>query len=491
MFRFLTILMLCLSVTSVKAQEFPAPTGHVNDFADILPADLRNQLEAELVAFKDSTTHEIAVVTVPSLQGYSIEEFTIELAQAWGVGGADADNGIVLLYAKAEGGVRIEVGYGLEGVLNDGKAGDIIRDVMVPEKKANGLPAAIVAGTRAIEKILTAPEAPQQPRRPVNTKAILLGMMFFLGAVLLIVLAVLISNAVARQRRTAELVRDCQDRIASLSPKLEPARQMLQTMQARHPTSMFTRFALPTNLCEYERRLKDATRSGGGSEASLIALRTALGSLEVLVSSAQNLPETITEAQRRVPSLQAEITAAQQTTEESIAHPDISEKLRQQLDAIIREKQASLAALNLPANQIDWFVVVEALESVLEDLRTLEDRAAKRIAYAAHAREKGPALLARLEKRLKGSDDDDLEEARSKVADARSQIDNGADWPAVFALLVAASQSLRSYTESQDSYRPSRSYDSGNTPSVQNSPPSGFSGFGGGSFGGGGASGKL
>lgn len=133
-FRFLIVFLLGFFLVSLPiwAQDFPEPTGHVNDFAQLLSSDYRQSLEQELVDFEEETTAEIAVVTIESLEGDSIEEYAVRLFEQWGIGKKEKDNGLLILIAKEDREMRIEVGYGLEPVITDGRAGRIIREKMRP-----------------------------------------------------------------------------------------------------------------------------------------------------------------------------------------------------------------------------------------------------------------------------------------------------------------------------------------------------------------------
>ncbi|HAW69577.1 MAG TPA: methanol dehydrogenase, partial [Firmicutes bacterium] len=85
-----------------------------------------------LEAYEQATTNQIVVATIPSLENEEIEQFSIRLADAWQIGQAGKDNGAILLIARDDRRMRIEIGYGLEGVINDARAGDILRDVLIP-----------------------------------------------------------------------------------------------------------------------------------------------------------------------------------------------------------------------------------------------------------------------------------------------------------------------------------------------------------------------
>ncbi len=131
------------------AAPLPAPSGYINDFAQVMSEGARQNLEAELQDFAASTTNEIAVVTVNSMEGDYIEHYAEQLFQLWGIGDESNDNGVLLLLAIEERDLRIEVGYGLEGALPDSVAASIIAD-MTPLLQNGDYDGAITLGTRAI-----------------------------------------------------------------------------------------------------------------------------------------------------------------------------------------------------------------------------------------------------------------------------------------------------------------------------------------------------
>lgn len=153
-------LMLLLAVLAGGAPglfaqpPLPTPTGAINDFADLLAEGDEARLTAAVEAVEQATTAEIAVATVPSLDGMTVEEYATKLFAAWGVGQAGKDNGVLILVAPNEREMRIEVGYGLEGVLPDGLAGQIIRETFLPAFRANDYPRGIVEGTERVAAIV-------------------------------------------------------------------------------------------------------------------------------------------------------------------------------------------------------------------------------------------------------------------------------------------------------------------------------------------------
>ena len=126
------------------------PTQLVNDFTGTLTADQKQALENKLVAFDDSTSTQITVVIVPALNGNDISDFNVKLGRAWGVGGKEFSNGIVLLISKNDHKLNIATGYGVEGALPDITAKHIIDQVIVPNFKGDDYYRGIEEGTDAI-----------------------------------------------------------------------------------------------------------------------------------------------------------------------------------------------------------------------------------------------------------------------------------------------------------------------------------------------------
>ena len=126
------------------------PSQLVNDFTNTLTPDQRQALENKLVAFNDSTSTQIAVVIIPSLNGNDISDFNVRLGRAWGVGGKEFNNGVVLLIAKGDRKLNIATGYGVEGALPDITSKHIIDDVIRPAFKGDDYYRGIEEGTDAI-----------------------------------------------------------------------------------------------------------------------------------------------------------------------------------------------------------------------------------------------------------------------------------------------------------------------------------------------------
>ena len=186
----LTLLLLasCLFLTSpAAALEVPTVRGYVNDRADILAPATEEKLEQFLRGFEQSDSTQIVVLTIPTLDGESLEEYALKVAEKWGIGQKGKDNGALLLIARDDRQMRIEVGYGLEGRLTDLLAGRIIDNEIKPRFRAGDFDSGVLAGVQAIAQAVRGEyqgsgRARHGERTPWGTLALLL----FLGPGLLL-----------------------------------------------------------------------------------------------------------------------------------------------------------------------------------------------------------------------------------------------------------------------------------------------------------------
>jgi uncharacterized protein len=149
MFVALFVMLSALPVFCLDENGFTA-SGWVNDFAGIIDANSAQALTSMIGEVSQKTGAEIAVVTIKSLEGDSLEDFSTRLFKHWGIGKKGTDNGVLILVSYADRKIRIEVGYGLEALINDAFAGETIRDAIAPEFRNGNYGAGILAGTEAI-----------------------------------------------------------------------------------------------------------------------------------------------------------------------------------------------------------------------------------------------------------------------------------------------------------------------------------------------------
>ena len=155
----LAVLWLGLSPgLAMAAPKFPALTGRVVDDARLLSPQVEQDLTQKLAALETATGRQVVVATLPDLQGYAIEDYGYQLGRAWGIGTKGRNDGALLLIAPNDRKVRIEVGYGLEGIMTDALSSLIIQDKILPAFRAGNLEQGVVAGSDAIIAQLSLPD---------------------------------------------------------------------------------------------------------------------------------------------------------------------------------------------------------------------------------------------------------------------------------------------------------------------------------------------
>ena len=154
---YLLILLSALTPFSLYSQiEFPNPTGFVNDFANVLSPTVKNAMESLSRELKQKTVAEVVVVTVKSLNGMDYTDYAVRLFEKWRIGEKGKDNGILILNAVDARKIRIEVGYGLEGILPDGLVGEIRDKYLIPSLRQNDHDSGLSLGLAAIASIIAA-----------------------------------------------------------------------------------------------------------------------------------------------------------------------------------------------------------------------------------------------------------------------------------------------------------------------------------------------
>lgn len=163
---YLLMIIILFSANISFATTYPEPQGKlVNDFANILDAPTKDRIEQTLRDFEKKTTNEIAVVLIPDLQGENVDMYAVKLFEKWKIGKKGKDNGLLLLIAVKDRKWRFEVGYGLEGALNDAKCGHIGREYMVPYLKKGDYGKGIEEALSAIIKNIEVSEIPTSPKK--------------------------------------------------------------------------------------------------------------------------------------------------------------------------------------------------------------------------------------------------------------------------------------------------------------------------------------
>ena len=184
------IILAQVSLQHAYCLEVPALKGRVNDYGNIISAATETQLDQFLQQLEQTDSTQIAVLTIASLEGESLEGFSLKVVENWKIGQAETDNGALLLVAVSDRKIRIEVGYGLEGSLTDLQAGRIIRNVILPKFKQGNFDQGIIDGVSAMIQTVKGEYTPPKSRSgkqqddPFGLLALLIFFFFFIGRVL-------------------------------------------------------------------------------------------------------------------------------------------------------------------------------------------------------------------------------------------------------------------------------------------------------------------
>jgi len=187
--------LLCVLVLwapgAALARDVPPLRAHVNDTADLLSAPAEQQLEQKLSNYEQKTRHQFALLTIQSLDGDALEDFSIRVVEAWKLGQKGKDDGLLLLIVKSDRKLRIEVGYGLEGDVTDAFSAQVIRNVLTPALRAGnaeqGVERAfdVLMQKAAGEKVPDAAVAPPKRESGGGSPFALIGLLLFLSPFLL------------------------------------------------------------------------------------------------------------------------------------------------------------------------------------------------------------------------------------------------------------------------------------------------------------------
>jgi len=185
---FFLMLFVVVPFSTLVAIPVPALSGRVNDYGAMISAQARADIEAKLQQFEATESTQIVILTVTSLEGDPIEDFSIRVADAWKIGHKGFDNGVLLIVSRDDRKVRIEVGYGLEGKLTDLLSGRIIRDEISPLFKAGQFDAGFV---RAVDVLIAVaqgeykakPQAKRNSKPSMPLLAIILLLFYFMSQI--------------------------------------------------------------------------------------------------------------------------------------------------------------------------------------------------------------------------------------------------------------------------------------------------------------------
>jgi uncharacterized protein len=184
------LLLFLVSIFSARAERpFPKPKGLVNDFGNVIPPAYKQKIAAVTGALLQKTGIPVVVVTMPDIGGAEYNDYANRLYRAWGIGKKGEDKGVLIFVTVKERKMRIEIGYGVEGILPDGLVGEIRDRYMTPYLKQDKFGQGLLAGTTAVAQVIAKASGieltGQMPKKTVEKRA---GFSFFPILILLIII---------------------------------------------------------------------------------------------------------------------------------------------------------------------------------------------------------------------------------------------------------------------------------------------------------------
>jgi uncharacterized membrane protein YgcG len=521
-------------------------TAHVNDFAGIVPAQTRAELEQRLHSYKEATTIEIVVVTVPSLEGISVEDFTIRLAQKAGIGSKEKDNGIVFLVAPNDRKVRIEVGYGLEPDLTDLQSKRILTEHVTPRFKEGKFSQGISDGITAIlaelgdtpfrqrqeERRVAAEKKNQQDAQDAENFRAVLG---YVGTVITlagILVAMVISIKVSTRRKRERLglitenatsIQDCMHALAEAIEDHRKAQQVVENLKKTHAPRAWKDLVPKHSQTKLQNCMTGLVETATGSLEMLREQQRGLASLKREILDFTGFPRLVAERIAKLAQLkEASIQLSKHppdlvALEAAGVHPDVTPDTRKLItctrDLLIQAKQFG-ASPGLP----DYMTLGEKISAVIDSIGRVTKAIASDRHAAEMARAQGPELLQTLpetlltaQKQIGGGNSSAAKQLLEKASEdfisaSKACESTPTDWPRCFPLLVAVGTTIKAALareasdkekKEQEERRRRRRRSGSSSSSYHSSSSSSSSSYdsggsssigGGGSFGGGGGS---
>lgn len=546
-FCFALVFSFFSAVSVSWAVNYPRPVGIVSDFSNLLPADKHNNLVRTLLEYEKQTSIEIAVVTVASLEGLTVEEYTIGLAKKWGVGKKGKNNGIVLLVAPKERKLRIEVGYGLEPDFTDAQAGRIIRESIAPLFKEGRMADGMISGVEAILKtlgnkpyddrlkereVLAEQKRVQAKRdREQFLNILLIGGLVVIALALLVFIAVIITRSSRKRALLTKIYRENEEMIIEGESNLDKAEKEYQDalgklvdLRKNNPKTVWGELGkrpqdFSSDVRKLRKRAKDLSAEEQKDFRQSVKIKPDVENLlkdsqkiESFLSDIESMSKKVADAKRISPKLEQEILSKLEFLDKKIGHSDVTENTKKSFQ-LVRPKYDGVKKL-LREPLVDWLTLSALLLAISNELSGVSKQADQDVAYAEKARKEAPVLLKEMpdliekaEKEISKSDvsastRSTVKSVKKEFDDTKSKIPSLLTWVAVYGLLLAmqsrlsdairkARSDIDDVERSRHSYHSSSSYYSGSDSGGGGSGGGGDSGggFGGGDFGGGGASG--
>jgi uncharacterized protein len=447
--RFMLLMLILSAVQSGSASDYPDFVGYVNDYAHLLSAPQASTLNQELRDFDNRTTIEVAVVTIDSIGSEKPQDYAVNLANYWGVGKRDKNNGIIFLVAMKSHDIWIEVGSGLAGRFSDSQVQQIVDSVIIPRFRASQPDLGVIDG---VHRIISHFEGlgpsqtmsttyPPQNRDIGNPNFVKLAA----SAILIALLGIISAFGFSRQRQVKKnkaQIADHKKALDTLVEKEAVALDALKELKANYTPSIWKNAEEAFNLVDHERlelELLSAERTSNGGLISASAAQSQISELKNSFENAKrNIDAPISKlseaksAQQECAAILAGLDAAFLQAEKETAYTNISMATRMNLETARHTYQEAVSLAKQPANSVDWIALLGRLVKVREAVEQVSEDAGRDRAIAEKIQGQDPdELLAKMKQNLDEAEKtlEKSEEARPDLEAARKEYDRALKYP--------------------------------------------------------------
>jgi uncharacterized membrane protein YgcG len=424
--RFTLIIVILLAVQSGSASDYPDFVGYVNDYAHLLSAPQASALNQELRDFDNRTTIEVAVVTVNSIGSENPQDYAVNLANYWGVGKRDKNNGIIFLVAMQSHDIWIEVGSGLSGQFSDSQVQQIVDNVIIPQFRTDRPDLGVINGVHSIISHFgdsstpkngpisstfhdsTSQDSTSQDRER-KTAVVLL--------VLFGILSVFGVTRWSQAKKNNEKIIDLKKLLNDLVDREAASLEALKDLKANYVQSIWQSAEEAFSRVDHESLELELLNAERTSRSGMIKAGAARSQIDVLENKFKVAQENIEvpisrlaeakRAQQECAAILAGLDAAFLQAEKESVAGEISMATRLNLEVARHNHQEALSQSKQSMNEVDWITLYSRQLKILEDVEQVSKDAVRDRAIAEKIAGQDPdELMAKMEKTLSEAEKD-------------------------------------------------------------------------------------
>lgn len=498
----MVMMFLLVGVSNVLAADYPKSQGVVNDFALILSQSQEDQIKSDLIRFENKTTIEVAVVTIGSLNGETIENYTAGLANAWGVGKTGKDSGIMFLVAPNERKVRIAFGGGLQSTKNNQLAQEIIDKVVILQFKDGKMDQGVLLGVDSITKSfgnvsneMVSPNISKldEQRFFMFWKVLIVAILGSISAWYVYMITLWFIRARKFKNENQSLVFNCRKDFQKICDGLPKTKNVLADLEKKYTESIWQKHKAKFELIDVNEMKRLLLKAETECKKSIFFRKKARDLIDVLsskirlnleiLSNINSLPQAVIKAQMTITDSITETQLVILDLESLIVNGEVpkeSVELFVKTKKIFLEKKQNYEFFDL--EKVDWIVYADVFTKIFSATKTVREKIKNEIEMIEKAIIEGPKLLEQMPQMIKKMESMNFNsnKARQLAGQARdksqqinalSERSNGSgiNWLVLYLLLMDFNNS---YSQAEIE---NKSYDSMFSNSLSSSKSSGSS----------------